>query len=198
VIAAEVALGAVLVIGSGLLLASLYNVMSVPRGFDGCDVLTVDFALPSPAYRPIEKQAAFFRSVREGLLSIPGVIHVAAHKRLPLTVDNPFVVVAEDLPRSQYELPATTWASVSSEYFAVMRIPLRAGRLFRAGGESEKVAIVSESAARSIWPGQDPIGKRVKTPTDAEDDFSRVIGVAGDVLSAGLDRAPVRAIYRPY
>jgi ABC-type antimicrobial peptide transport system permease subunit len=79
-----------------------------------------------------------------------------------------------------------------------MKIPLRAGRLFRDGGETEKVAVVSESAARSIWAGQDPIGRRVKNPWDGDGDFSRVVGIVGDIRSSGLDRAPVAAIYRPY
>jgi putative ABC transport system permease protein len=109
-------------------------------------------------------------------------------------------VVAEGVaPKSEFELPEGTWLNVSSEYFAAMKIPLRAGRLFRDGGETEKVALVSESAARSIWPGLDPIGRRVNKPGfNAKDDFSRVIGVVGDVRSSGLDRAPVAAIYRPY
>src|SRR5262249_54392181 len=89
--------------------------------------------------------------------------------------------------------------NVSSEYFAAMKIPLHAGRLFRDGGETEKVAVVSESAARSIWLGQDPIGRRVNQPGfNAKDDFSRVVGIVGDIRSSGLDRAPVATIYRPY
>ena len=64
------------------------------------------------------------------------------------------------------------------------------GRLFRDDGEKEPVAVVSESAARIIWPGQDPIGKRLNKFIEAKDDYSRVIGVVGDVLSGGLDKAP--------
>ena len=79
-----------------------------------------------------------------------------------------------------------------------MRIPLRAGRFFRDAGETEPVAVVSESAARSIWPGQDPIGKRLNKFVEAKGDYSRVIGVVGDVLSGGLDRAATPTVYRPY
>jgi putative ABC transport system permease protein len=133
-------------------------------------------------------------------MEIPGIVHVAAAHRLPLTTEESFLAVAEGVvPKSELELPECTWLNVSSEYFAAMKIQLRSGRLFRDGGETEKVALVSESAARRIWPGQDPIGRRVNKPgSEAKDDFSRVVGVVGDVRSSGLDRAPVAAIYRPY
>src|SRR4029453_9882433 len=85
-----------------------------------------------------------------------------------------------------------------SEYFAMMRIPLRAGRLFRDEGETERVAILSESAARSMWPGEDPLGKRVSRPFENPGVYWRVIGVVGDVLSGGLARTSPPAIYRPF
>src|SRR5689334_205063 len=95
-------------------------------------------------------------------------------------------------------LPLVAWPSVSADYFAAMRIPLRAGRLFRDEGESEPVAVVSESAARILWPGENPVGKRLTRPFESRTVFWRVIGVTGDVLSAALDRAPTPAIYRGY
>jgi predicted permease len=90
------------------------------------------------------------------------------------------------------------WPSVSSEYFRAMRIPLRAGRLFRDDGESEPVAMLSESAARILWPNENPIGKRLNRPYENPEAYYRVIGIVGDVRSGGLDRPPTPAIYRSY
>ena len=89
-----------------------------------------------------------------------------------------------------------TWPVVSSEYFRAMNIALRQGRFFREG-EMDEVAIVSESAARTLWPGENPIGKRVSRAENVRT-WLRIVGVAGDVLSAGLDRPSTPAIYRPY
>ena len=197
-VAAEVALGAVLVCGSGLLLRSLHEVMNTPRGFNGKNVLVSDVDLPAETYRSIEKQASFFRRLREDISSVPGVLHVAANTRLPLESEAIYPVFEEDSAKPLNELTLASWPNVSSNYFDVMRIPLRAGRLFRDEGETENVAVVSESAARKMWPGQHAIGKRVRKSIEGVDDYSRVVGVVGDVLSSALDRVPTPAVYRPY
>src|SRR5262249_19085134 len=196
VITAEVALGTVLVIGSGLLLMSFHHVMNNPRGFDGHDVLIADLNLQSARYKVLENQLSFFRGVRDELVPIPGVVRVPANTRPPLNGEPLFPVRAEGVVKPLYELPIAVWPNVSAEYFAAMRIPLRAGRLFRDAGETEPVAVVSESAARNIWPGQNPIGQRLNRSNDSRGDYSRVIGVVGDVLSLGLDRAPTPTLYR--
>jgi putative ABC transport system permease protein len=197
-VAAEVALSVVLVIGSGLLLRSFQQVMNAPRGFDAHDVLVSGMKLPSANYNSTEKQASFFRRLRDDLSSVPGVVQVAATTRPPLKGEAIYTVLEEQSAKPLNELTAGSWPNVSSNYFAAMRIPLRAGRLFRDEGEAEKVAVVSESAARRIWPGQNPIGKRVRKSNESVDDYSRVVGVVGDVLSNALDRVSTPAVYRPY
>src|SRR5262245_47833449 len=132
------------------------------------------------------------------IVSIPGVVRVTANTRPPLEGEPVYPVLAEGVVKPLNELPTAVWPNVSAGYFAAMRIPLRTGRMFRDAGETEPVAVVSESAARIIWPGQDPIGKRLNKFVEAKDDYSRVIGVVGDVLSGALDRGPTPAVYRPY
>jgi putative ABC transport system permease protein len=197
-IAAEVALGATLVIGSGLLLRSFHQVMNAPRGFDGHDVLVSALKLPTDRYPSPEKQAAFFRRLRHDLSSVPGVLHVAATSRPPLLDEAIYPAFQENSAKPLNELIRASWPSVSSNYFDAMKIPLRAGRMFRDEGETEKVAVVSESAARRMWPGQYPIGKRLRRSIDPAGDYSRVVGVVGDVLSSALDRVSTPAVYRPY
>ena len=210
-VGAEVALGTLLVIGAGLLLSSFYRVINVPRGFDGHDIMIVDLLLPSPRYQDVDKQAAFVRAAHDVIASIPAVMNVAVNSRLPLLFETRDAALAEghgDIcsslggcsSKSGPEiLKLVAWPSVSAEYFGAMRIPLRAGRLFRDDGEVEPVAVLSESAARSLWPGENPLGKRVSRPvTEPPGVYWRVVGIVGDVRSGGLDRAPTPAVYRPY
>jgi len=172
--------------------------MNVPRGFDGHDVLISLLKLPTDRYPSVEKQASFFRRLRDDLSSVPGVLQVPANTRPPLLDEAIYPVFEEDSAKPLNELTSASWPNVSSNYFDVMKIPVRAGRLFRDEGETDKVAVVSESAARRMWPGQDPIGKRVRKSIEAADDYSRVVGVVGDVLSSALDRVSTPAVYRPY
>jgi putative ABC transport system permease protein len=79
-----------------------------------------------------------------------------------------------------------------------MRKPLRSGRIFRDAGETERVVVVSQSAAGVIWPGENPLGKRLSKLVDRPGTYYRVVGVVGDVRSAGLDLAPTAAIYRSF
>jgi putative ABC transport system permease protein len=139
----------------------------------------------------------FFRGLQDQLSSTPDISHIAAATWLPLEVEHhaPAVTVT-DPDAESYGFGAVAWPAVSSEYLAAMGIPLRDGRFFREG-ESEAVAVVSESAARLLWPGENPIGKRVSQAVTPRK-WARVVGVAGDVLSAGLDRPSTPAIYRPY
>jgi len=196
-IAAEVALGVVLVVGSGLLLRSFHQVMNVPRGFDEHDVMIADLNLPS-TYQSIEKQNSFFQRLRDDLISMPGVRHVAVNTRPPIYDEAFFTVYEENSTRPLNELLHAGYQNVNSEYFSLMKIPLRAGRLFRDAGETEQVVVISESTARRMWPGQNPIGKRIRKSLDPADDYSRVVGVVGDVVTSGLDRDPTAVVYRPY
>jgi predicted permease len=209
-ISVEVALGTVLVIGSGLLLISFNQLMNTPRGFDGHDILLANLLLPSPRYQALDKQVSLFRAVRDSVASLPGVTNVAATTRLPLLLDDRDAVLREGdgitctrfggCDRDSEGRPPllVVWPSVSREYFSAMRIPLRAGRLFRDDGESEPVAMLSESAARTLWPNENPIGKRLNRPYENPEAYYRVIGIVGDVRSGGLDRPPTPAIYRSY
>jgi predicted permease len=198
-VSAEVALGTVLVIGSGLLLISFHRVMNAPRGFDDSDILISDLVLPSPRYQGFAKQAPFFGAVRDVIVSIPGVINVAVNSRPPLMQERLDTALREGVGNiPPWELPFVAWQSSSAEYFTIMKIPLRSGRIFRDAGETERVVVVSESAAGMIWPGENPLGKRLSKLVDRPGTYYRVVGVVGDVRSAGLDLAPTPAIYRSF
>ena len=192
-VSAEVALGTLLAIGSGLFLNSLHHLMMAPKGFEGDHVLVAEFALPPSKYQTPAAMERFFRGLQDQLSSTPGVSHIAAATWLPLETEHHAPAVTDS---ENYAFGAVAWPAVSSEYLPAMSIPLRDGRFFREG-ESEAVAVVSESTARLLWPGENPIGKRVSQGVTPRQ-WQRVVGVVGDVLSAGLDRPSTPAVYRPY
>lgn len=198
VVAAEVALGTVLAIGSGLVLISFHRVMNMRTGFESEAVSLVNLSLPPTKYATVEQLNSFLVRANQGVAAIPGVSGVAGSTATPFNAGgriSPAVREgAEDNGTVSYVLVA--WPTVSSDYFRTMKIPLRDGRLFR-DGESEHVAVLSESAARAVFPGADPIGRRVTTDGTPHQWF-RVIGVVGDVLAEGLDRAIAPAIYLPF
>jgi hypothetical protein len=174
--------------------------MNASIGFDGENVLSAGFTLPPAKYRNADLIERFFRGLRDQLAPTPGVLRVAAGTFLPLGEERIAPVVTEDSDAAKSAARSTdmklvAWPAISSEYLQAMGIPLREGRFFHEE-EKEDVAIVSESAARMLWPGQNPIGKRV-----SRDEIVKrgcVVGVAGDVPPAGLDRPSTPTIYWPY
>jgi putative ABC transport system permease protein len=191
----EVALGTVLAIGAGLLLTSLHRMMTAPKGFSADRVLTADFNLPSPKYQTASAIDRFYHGLHDQLAGHPGVLRVAAATFLPLENERFSPVVAEH-PGALESGNLVTWTAVTPEYFDAMEIPLREGRFFREG-EADEVVIISESAARLLWPGESPIGRRISRDEPVRT-WMRVVGVAGDLLSAGLDRPTSPAVYRLY
>jgi predicted permease len=202
-VAVEVALGTVLLIGSGLLIASLHRILNAPTGFAIDNVVSVDLRISDGTYRSADQQRAFYRRILESVSSIPGVLQLGYSEALPLVQNwNGFMIIRED--GSEYH---SLWhdaaigdfapaAQVSRGYFATMAIPLRDGRLFADDGEKELVAVVSESAARTIWPRENPINKRFRH--DSEQRWTRVIGVVADTRVQALGRDPQPLIYVPY
>ena len=202
-IAVEVALGTVLLIGSGLLIASLHRILNAPTGFAIDNVVTVDLRIPDATYRSADQQRSFYRRVLESVSAIPGVLQLGYSEALPLVQKwNGFMIVRED--GSEYR---SLWhdqaigsfvaaVQVSAGYFATMGIPLRDGRLFADDGEKELVAVISESAARTIWPRDNPINRRFRH--DSEQRWTRVIGVVADTRVEELGRDPQPLVYVPY
>lgn len=200
---AEVGLSALLLIGAGLLLASFERVMSVPRGFDAENIHAALLALPPGKYQTFEQKLSFFRRVDESVTAIPGIAHAGYANALPLLVGEGGASLSpaikeggEDTPLA--ELPASVWMSANASYFPTLGIALRAGRLFTEG-ERDHVAVVSETAARRIWPGEYPIGKRIRHTADrARTHWFTVIGVVGDIHLTALDKPAESVIYYPY
>ncbi len=204
-VAGEVALTVVLVVGAGLLIKSLWRLTQVNPGFQPERILTVRI---SPSQSFCNQRAAcvaLYDELLHRVRGISGVSEVAAVNAVPLSTDVPAVVVdLEGHPRNPAETMAPTpWAgAVTPDYFRMMRIPLLAGRTFSDadGMKAPGVVLVSASTARRYWPNESPIGKHIKTVWEQQ--WRTVVGVVADVRQYDLaNHIPdwiKGTIYMPY
>jgi putative ABC transport system permease protein len=189
---AEVGLSLVLLVGAGLLVKSFARLMDVNPGFDPDHLLTFTIGLPSSA--DSVHQLAFYQQVMERLQSLPGVKAVGAVSRLPLAGGNSSR--SFNVPGDGNEHSADIRVS-TPDYFHTMGIPLLKGRIFSESdvGSSLNVVVINEALARTVFPGQDPIGKQL-TNFGPDSLTLQIIGVIGNVRHVGLDAAPNSEIYQ--
>ena len=199
----EVALSLVLLVGAGLLVRSLAAIEEVDPGFAARTALSADIWLPSARYGDDAARAGFFRGVLDHLASSPTIEAAGAVSRLPLAPGGSSRTI--DIIGGAIEGFDADLAIITPGYFAALRVPLRAGRDFTDGDRSDAplTVIINEAFAQKAWPGQDPLGKRVKAnhsggaPRTDADDSSEVVGVIRDVHRHGLDQAPRPEIFEP-
>ena len=189
---AEVGLSLVLLIGAGLLVKSFARLMDVNAGFDPDHLLTFNLGLP-PSTDSVH-QLAFYQQVMQRLQASPGVQAVGAVSRLPLAGGNSSR--SFNVPGAEKSYDADIRVS-TPDYFRAMRIPLLKGRSFGDSdlGGSLNVAVVNDALARTVFPGQDPIGKRI-TNFGPDNLTLQIIGVVGNVRHVGLDADPNSEIYQ--
>jgi predicted permease len=194
---AEIALASLLLVGAGLTLRSFQTLLRIQPGFTADGVLTSMVVLPGSRYRGDERLLAASEQIEQLLASIPGVRAAGVTSHLPLSgQDGRRGVVVEG--RAQTDSPTRAHPrSVTPGYFRAMGIQLASGRLFNDGDRagSALVAIVNETMARSYWPGQSPVGRRV-TYTGTRD-VREVVGVIRDVRHWGLDLPVNPEMYAP-
>jgi putative ABC transport system permease protein len=198
-VAADVALAVVLLVGAGLMIRSVDRLIGVNPGFDPDQVLTMQISMVGQAYEKDEAVVAKTDEMITKLRALPGVASVAAAGQIPLGGNGDRwgfhvqgrVVTPDD--------PSVERYSVTPEYFSVMRIPLRRGRLFteadRAG--AEQVMLVGERTARLLWPDADPIGQHVRIASADSGPWRTVVGIVGDVRHHELAAPPTMQMYTP-
>ena len=187
-VAGQVALALVLLVGAGLFLKSLARLEQVNPGFDSHGVFTAAISLPESEYKEEPRQIAFYRAVTERLASLPGVSSAAAAIPLPFSASNfssSFNI--EGRPQGPGDPgPHSDLRAVTPGYFSVMKIPLLAGRTFtdqdREG--TQPVVVIDDSLARQYWPGQDPVGKRLRRGQNAP--WVEIVGVVAHVHHSEL------------
>ena len=200
-VVAEVALALMLLVGAGLLGRSLVTLLAVDPGFDARNLLTLQTQATGPKYADSAAVFANHDQLREAIRRLPGVESVATASQLPLggNVDM-FGVSAQDKPLANPELaPYADRYAVSPEFLSAMGIAIRRGRTFTAADNSDaapRVAIVSAGLASRVWPGEDPIGKRIRMggPSNA---WRTVVGIAANIHHRALDATESSQVYIP-
>lgn len=198
----QVALASVLLVGGGLLLQSLYRLMTKDPGFDPRHVLTVKLHRGGAGTTDPEREAAFWRELSARLQNLPGVVSVATAFPMPLEPSSwtcPFFVEGRPLPAPGQE-PITDVFSVSSDYFRTLGVGLLNGRFFspEEGAQSAKVALINQTLAARHWPGESPVGKRFRVfPLETPDPWRTVVGVVENFRLHALNESPKPAVYLP-
>jgi putative ABC transport system permease protein len=196
-VAAEIALAVVLLVGAGLTLRSFANLLAVDPGFTSSGVVTVQFALPIGRYDNDEARQAFYARAFDDIKALPDVEIVGAAMVTPLTGNNwtaPLQRVEHPVPAGQRP-PEVGWQLASEGYFRALRIPLRTGRLFAArDATGPPVVIISEAVAARYFAGEDPIGHRI----NLGDMTAEIVGVVGNIRRASLTDEPRADLYFPF
>jgi putative ABC transport system permease protein len=201
---AQTAMALVLLVGSGLLARSFARLIDAEQNFDAANVLTFRVALPEAGYPDPPQLVGFARQLIARLEALPGVEAAAAVTELPIAQTTSGAAFEVDgFPVEPGRLPPMIhYASVTPGYFQTLRIPLLAGADFDSGDTREGVrtVVVNRALADRYWPGQDPIGRRLRPASGEEGDrpWFVVKGVVADVRDQGLREAARPLIYFAY
>jgi predicted permease len=200
-VVSEIALSLTLLVGAGLLLRSLSQVLGVSAGFDSNHVLTMRISVLGQQYNDNNNLRQFFTSALVSIRALPGVQSAAVTSQVPLggNVDRyGFHVEGKIHVNPELDESAERFC-VSPGYLDAMRIRLVRGRDISLSDISttQQTVLINETTARSMWPGEDPIGKRVKLG-GVDLPWWTVVGVVADVHHSGLDIAPTMQFYVPH
>ncbi|HET9409035.1 MAG TPA: ABC transporter permease [Candidatus Sulfotelmatobacter sp.] len=210
-IVSELAFAVILMVGAGLLLRTLRDLLQENPGFNPTQVVTANTWLGVPNDRKMDRYlgiagtASFDRELLRRMKAVPGVELAAITSALPTTNSNPNAVgglaierfAIEDRPvESSQDLRAER-IRISPDYFKVLQATLLHGRSFTEGDEDGKqpVAIIDESTARKYWPDRDPLGRQVRFGKDPTKPWTTVVGIIKDIKNDGLDIDGVPHIY---
>lgn len=207
-VATEVAMALLLLVGCGLLVRSFAKVISIDPGFRSTGVLTANLVLPETTYPDDNSIAAFYQQLLQDVGKLPGVLQVGMTNNVPLTdqgYNGGFEIEGTPPPASY-----TNYGLATGGYFRALSIPLKRGRLFddrdRAGVAD--VALVNQAFAEQFLPGVDPVGRRVRNLANDRNRYNSdrwitIVGVVGNVRDASLTAPTPPTIYvnpyqRPY
>jgi predicted permease len=210
-IVSELAVAVILMVGAGLLLRTLRDLLQENPGFNPTQVVTANTWLGVPndpktdPYLGTRGTASFDRELLRRMKGIPGVELAAITSALPTTNINPSAVggvpiegfAIEDRPAESSQDLRAERIRISPDYFQVLQATILGGRSFTEGDEDGKplVAIIDESTARKYWPTRDPLGRRVRFGKKPTKPWSTVVGIVKDIKNDGLDVDGVPHIY---
>jgi putative ABC transport system permease protein len=200
----EISLAMVLLVAGGLVMRSFLLVTSVNPGFDPKNVIEAEVSLPQFQYSTPQQWTAFSNELLARLHAQPGLRDTALAAPLPMDrqgeANFEFNIVGNP-PLPPGKSTTADYATVSPDYFRVMRIPLLQGRFFseQDSPSNPNAAIISETLARRYFPNQDPIGRQMRFGFPPDSNVSRdIVGVVGDVRDVALSRKPGPIMYVPF
>ena len=200
-VSAEIAIALILTIGSLLLVRSVHRLLSVDPGFRSDHILTAHVSLPQPRYSSPEDQLRFCNRLLERLHSLPQVRQAGLIDNMPLYAIHYTPFEIEGHPALQPgDTPTADYANVTPEFFDTMSIPVRAGRLFTeadAQDNSAKVVIMNETLAYSLWPNENPLGKRIRSVTSGQSSWATVVGVVDNFVQFNVNTPPRPELFWP-
>jgi putative ABC transport system permease protein len=190
-VAIELALATMLLIGAGLFIQTLVNLQSVKLGFEPHGLITFQVSLPSDKYPSKTKAPVFFREMIESLQALPGVRSAAVSSGIPFGAgayySHPMMATENSILPPDAKVP-TDWRIVNPGYFKTMNIPLLLGREFEyTDASTPNIIIVSQATARTFWGDANPLGRTLRRSADPKTPFT-VVGVVGDVRSTQLSQ----------
>ena len=214
-VASEIALSLVLLIGAGLLLRSFQHLLEVRPGFEPHQLFTAKLWLAVPndpkddPYFTPEKRAAFHQEILRRISAIPGVEQAALGTAASLPMDGqhahiPFVI--ENRPLDSERTLIAEIASVTPAYFSALKTPLISGRFFADSDDTkgQQIVLIDETLAQRYWPDSAAVGQRlrlgvpnIRNQNAAQNPLLTIVGVVGNIKSDGFDAASAPHIYRP-
>jgi putative ABC transport system permease protein len=202
-VATEIAFAMLLLIGSGLLLRSFSRLQEVSPGFRSDHLLVADLPLSQNAYAKPEQRFQFFDRVVDRARALPGVHSVGAASFLPVSGGGGLITfnIEGRAPRTPHDYLAAGYRTITPQYMETLGVALLEGRNI-AAGDTEKapaVVVINATMARTYFPGENPLGKRMQIGAVPDKDvpYMEVVGVVGDVHQ-GLDSDPQAEMYLPY
>jgi predicted permease len=197
----EIAMALVLLTGAGLMIRTFMQIRAVDPGFRTENILTMTVDLPDASYPTAAAIQSFSANALAAISSKPGVVAVGAVNWMPL---QPALVRGDFKLDGGRKLPPgfmVAKPAVSPDYFRVMGIRLLQGRGFteQDNGTAPGVAIVSRTVARTLWPGEDPIGNRITMEDQPKPkDWLTIVGVVDDIRQQSPTEPPMPAVYQPF
>ncbi|HKO62397.1 MAG TPA: ABC transporter permease [Pyrinomonadaceae bacterium] len=203
-VVSEIALTLILLVCAGLLIKTVMRITGVDKGFNSDGVLTMNIGLPAARYPKPPDSVRFYQQLTDRLATIPGVKAAGITSVMPLTSNfDGRGLAVEDHPRPRGEEITVDLYVTTPGYLKAMEIPLLRGRELTAGDreKTDKVALINNTMAQALWPGQEPLGRRIRFAGDDGSEAQQwrtIVGVVSDVSQYALDQKPPMQIYLPH
>ncbi len=198
IVIAEISIALPLLVAAGLGVLGTNRFLNGPQGYDPDGILTMKLVLPDRTYHDGASQRRFVERAMDALIAVPGVELAAIVNNPPASGSNDSRPIEIDghPPVDPRNPPVVDHRVATADYFTVMRIPIQSGRAFSPSDRQDaaNVVIVSDSMAKKYWPGEDPVGRRLKI---GKEPWITVVGVCGDVIQDWFDRRNSPTMYRP-